>query len=128
MFRAVTGLGLALVAGAVFAGNAVAGDATTTRIETRGFYGATVTIESGVRVFRPLPRTTRVIINPNQTPLSLSFKETRHIYEGQHHSSHNGNQAARHHSGSGAGGFPLHSYKHRGKRAHGVRVNKARGL
>ena len=120
MFRVVTGLGMALVAGVAIAGSAAAGDATTTRIEPRGFYGATVTIESGVRVFRPLPRTTRVIINPNKTPLNLSFKETRHVYEGHHHSnagSHNGNEAAPHHGGSGVAGFPLHGFKHRGKRS-----------
>jgi hypothetical protein len=29
---------------------------STTRIETRTFYGATVTVEEGVRVIRPLPR------------------------------------------------------------------------
>ncbi len=49
----------------------------TTRIETRPFYGAVVTIEEGVRVFRPLPPTERVIINPGGvTPLSLGFNET----------------------------------------------------
>lgn len=57
---------------------AVAGQASTTRIETRPFYGATVTLESGVRVFRPLPPHERVIINPGgRTPLSLSFEENR---------------------------------------------------
>lgn len=54
---------------------AVAGG--TTRIETRPFYGAIVTIEEGVRVFRPLPGPERVIINPGgRTPLSLGFNET----------------------------------------------------
>ncbi|MGL4396680.1 MAG: hypothetical protein ACRCS9_09095 [Hyphomicrobium sp.] len=53
----------------------------TTRIETRPFYGATVTLEEGVRVFRPLPPERQVIINPGgQTPLSLGFHETR-VYE-----------------------------------------------
>lgn len=57
---------------------AVFAQATTTRIETRPFYGATVTIESGVRVFRPLPPTDRVIINPHgQTPLNFSFEDYR---------------------------------------------------
>lgn len=51
----------------------------TTRIETRPFYGATVTLEEGVRVFRPLPPDRHVIINPGaQTPLSLN--ETN-VYE-----------------------------------------------
>lgn len=55
--------------------------AQTTRIETRPFYGATVTIESGVRVFRALPPTRHMIINPHgQTPLHLGIEDTR-IYE-----------------------------------------------
>jgi hypothetical protein len=37
-----------------------------------------VTLESGVRVFRPLPPHSKVIINPDgRTPLSLSFEENR---------------------------------------------------
>lgn len=53
----------------------------TTRIEPRPFYGATVTLEEGVRVIRPLPPERQVIINPgNATPLSLGFNET-HVYE-----------------------------------------------
>jgi hypothetical protein len=39
----------------------------TTRIEPRPFYGATVTMEAGVRVFRPLPPHDRVIIDPSYT-------------------------------------------------------------
>jgi hypothetical protein len=57
---------------------AVAGKATTTRIETRPFYGATVTLEEGVRVFRPLPYHDRVIINPGaRASVSLGFEENR---------------------------------------------------
>jgi hypothetical protein len=41
-------------------------EARTVRIEPRPFYGATVTLEEGVRVFRPLPPHERVIINPWQ--------------------------------------------------------------
>jgi hypothetical protein len=44
----------------------------TTRIEPRPAYGAIVTIERGVRVFRPLPPHDRVIINPNGTPVQLN--------------------------------------------------------
>ena len=55
---------------------ASAGGATTTRIETRPYYGATVTLEEGVRVFRALPPHSKVIINPGgRTPLSLHFDE-----------------------------------------------------
>jgi hypothetical protein len=53
-------------------------DSSTTRIEPRPFYGATVTLEEGVRVFRPLPPTRHVIINPQgRTPLNLSFEDVR---------------------------------------------------
>lgn len=45
---------------------------TVTRIEPRPYYGATITIEEGVRVFRPLPTTKHIIINPdNRTPLTI---------------------------------------------------------
>jgi hypothetical protein len=46
----------------------------TTRIEPRPFYGATVTIEAGVRVFRPLPPHDRVIIDPTA---NQSYQGTR---------------------------------------------------
>jgi hypothetical protein len=61
-------------------------DAYTTRIEPRPFYGATVTIEEGVRVFRPLPPHRQIIINPGQkTPLNLTFNETvERSYAGGH--------------------------------------------
>lgn len=56
-------------------------EAVTTRVESRPFYGATVTLEEGVRVFRPLPPHDRVIINPgNKTPVSLNFAETRETH------------------------------------------------
>ena len=52
-------------------------EARTVRIEPRPFYGATVTLEEGVRVFRPLPPHDRVIINPgSKTPLSLGIYES----------------------------------------------------
>ncbi len=45
-----------------------------TRIEPRPYYGATISIEEGVRVFRPLPATKNIIINPgNRTPLTLKI-------------------------------------------------------
>ena len=46
----------------------------TTRIETRPYYGAVVTIEHGVRVYRPVPPTQHLIINPDgTTPLQLNI-------------------------------------------------------
>jgi hypothetical protein len=58
-----------------------AADSQTTRIEPRPFYGATVTLEEGVRVFRPLPPHDRVIINPgNATPLTIGIGDSRGYY------------------------------------------------
>lgn len=55
---------------------AVAGDSGTTRIVPYNAYGATVTVEQGVRVFRPLPPDNHVIVNPgNRTPMSLNVYE-----------------------------------------------------
>lgn len=60
--------------------------AYTTRIETRPYYGATVTIESGVRVFRGLPPTRHMIINPHgQTPLHLGIQDTRVFEKSESH-------------------------------------------
>jgi hypothetical protein len=77
-------LGVLAGAAAVAATPALA-DAVTTRIETRPFYGAVVTLEEGVRVFRPLPRHDRIIINPGgQTPLSLNYLESTNYSFHQH--------------------------------------------
>lgn len=58
---------------ALTATSAFAGGASTTRIETTNVYGATVTIEEGVRVFRPMPSDRHVIVNPGgRTPLELN--------------------------------------------------------
>jgi hypothetical protein len=53
---------------------ALAEPAHTTRIETRPYYGAVVTIEQGVRVYRPVPPTQHLIVNPDGTaPLQLNI-------------------------------------------------------
>ncbi len=66
------------IAAGLSAASAVAGEPETIRIEPRPFYGATVTLEEGVRVFRPLPPTRRVIVNPGgATPLTLSIQDVR---------------------------------------------------
>lgn len=70
-------LSLAAVAAAAGLASTAAGAQTLTRIETHSFYGATVTIEEGVRVFRPLPPTSHMIINPGgRTPLSINYNTT----------------------------------------------------
>lgn len=93
-----------VVAG-IIALTASAASAGTTRIETRPFYGAVVTIEEGVRVFRPLPSTDRVIINPHgKTPLSLGFNET---YVTERNYNYNYSETSDGHGGGyyGSGGF-----------------------
>lgn len=87
---------------------------STTRIETRPFYGATVTIEAGVRVFRPLPAHDRVIINPGgKTPLFLGIEEHRHTNYNQNNSYNNVGAAPS--DGSGGAFFPG---GHRGRGGH----------
>lgn len=67
-----------LALAACFAGGSTVAFAqsSTIRIEPRPVYGATVTIEEGVRVFRPLPPDKYVIVNPNGTPVNLGLNET----------------------------------------------------
>ena len=68
----------ALSSAVIVSGTAIANaqSASVTRIEPRPYYGAVVTIEEGVRVFRPLPRTKRIIINPeHRTPLNLTVSD-----------------------------------------------------
>lgn len=65
-------LGAALLIPAAGAADA----ASLTRIETRPFYGAIVTEEEGVRVYRPLPPHRHIIINPEgRTPLNLTIED-----------------------------------------------------
>lgn len=98
--RSILGAAFATVALGSAAFPAAAG---TTRIETRPFYGAVVTIEEGVRVFRPLPNTDRVIINPGgQTPLSLGFNET-YVNERNYNYNYNSTESG---SSGGGGGVP----------------------
>lgn len=109
-----TVLSITLAAAALAAGAATASAQSTTRIETRPFYGATVTIEEGVRVFRPLPPDQRVIINPDgQAPVSLGFNETN-VYERRVVKNYNYNQnstpAPRYTTGGYWGGYGYGRY------------------
>jgi hypothetical protein len=97
---------------AASATSSLAGQATTTRIEPRPFYGATVTLEEGVRVFRPLPVTRHVVINPgNKASVSVNYNEERTYNYSRsdnydHSSGGNGGQGG--YGGSGYyGGFPI---------------------
>ncbi|HPG89896.1 MAG TPA: hypothetical protein PLD46_09595 [Hyphomicrobium sp.] len=91
MFLKLASLSLAAITFMAF-GVTSASAQYTTRIEPRPFYGATVTLEEGVRVIRPLPPERHVIINPdNATPLTLGFNETR-VYENRVVRNYNYNQ------------------------------------
>ncbi len=69
MFRSLL---LTLTVTSLAAPSVLAQDASLIRVEPRPYYGATITIEEGVRVFRPLPKTKTMVINPGQkTPLHL---------------------------------------------------------
>jgi hypothetical protein len=66
----------------------MANAASLTRIETGPVYGAaTVTVEHGVQVYRPLPPLRHMIVNPDgRTPLNLTIEDrnivVRHYYYG----------------------------------------------
>jgi len=93
-FFAFSSAGVALLSLAAASHAAAEG---TIRIETRPFYGAVVTLEEGVRVFRPLPADEHVIINPDgKTPLSIGLQESN-VYENRVVKNYN--------YGRGGGGF-----------------------
>jgi hypothetical protein len=111
-----------LTAAAVSAAMPALAEPSTTRIETRPFYGATVTLEAGVRVYRPLPPHDRVIINPNgRTPLHLGFEQntwTSHNYN-QNTNSGRAAESAAPIGGFVGGGIVGHGKPHHG-RGHGA--------
>jgi hypothetical protein len=101
----------------LLAGASAASAASLTRIETRPFYGATVTIEEGVRVFRPLPSHRHIIINPDgKTPLNLTI-EDRTVTVNQYQHIVDGTDGGVVYGGS-AGFFPGFFDKRRGIRHH----------
>ncbi len=124
----------ALIAGAavvVFGSGTQAQEASTVRIEPRPYYGATVTIEAGVRVFRPLPPTRRVIINPNNaTPLSLSITDVRKTVRSRstNHNYHYHKGPSSRGSAGFVGGFVGRGGRFfRGNRGFGGRTGAGRG-
>lgn len=65
--KTLIGLGAVLLSA-----TAALAEARTLRIETRPYTSAVVTVENGVRVWRPLPPADRVIINPgNRATINL---------------------------------------------------------
>jgi uncharacterized membrane protein YgcG len=92
-----------LIAAAAFAvlgaTSAAAYDGGLVRIEPRPYYGAVVTVEQGVRVYRPLPTQNLMIINPNKTPVNLSFSRTI-----EHKAADGGGSGGNHGNGESDGG------------------------
>lgn len=131
-----TPLAVMAVVAALLPAAAAAQEATTTRIETRAFYGATVTLEAGVRVFRPLPPHSKVIINPGgTTPLYLGHEEHRSTSHNYNYNYDQSSNAADHGSYGGTnygGGFDagrraynygaprFHAPRHAGPKHHPV--------
>jgi hypothetical protein len=112
------GIALAVLATVLSTCAAVANDAKTIRIVPRAVYGATVSIESGVRVFRPIPATSHMIVNPNRTPLNLTIKDvTKRVHKTVNHFGQGRTEAAGYNS---AGGFYIpprsRAGRHGGKR------------
>lgn len=107
--------------------SASASDATTTRIETRPFYGATVTLEAGVRVFRPLPPHSKVIINPNgKTPVNLGFEENRWVSQNHNYNYNYNYERSAGAVDDGIGGFIVDGHRrhrphHRSHHGRGAR-------
>ena len=47
------------------------------RVEPRPYYGAVVTVEHGVRVYRPLPRQEMMVISPDpRTPVTINYTKS----------------------------------------------------
>ena len=70
-------LAIALLAPVLAVSPAFAGGSSTIRIEPNSYYGAVVTVEQGVRVWRPLPPTRHMIINPAGAPVSINLTDVR---------------------------------------------------
>lgn len=96
--RAITIAALAAAVGTV--PTLALGEAATVRIEPRNYYGAIVTIEKGVRVYRPLPPVKYVIINPGNAPVSLNLTDVNERHYSTSHNYHYGDGS------SGAAGVP----------------------
>jgi hypothetical protein len=111
-----------VAAAAVLSPVAAAAESATTRIETRPFYGATVTLEEGVRVFRPLPSHDRVIINPGgTTPLSLGYEQRSSVSHNYFYDQRQG-ASAEPAPAQYVGGVPVYAGPHR---RHGHHVGRS---
>lgn len=77
-FAVSAALALVAVSAVLSVGPALAQQSSTIRLETRNWQGARVSIEQGVRVWRPLPPTRLVVVNPGgRTPVALNVTDIR---------------------------------------------------
>lgn len=105
----------AVVAALIPATTVLAEGASTVRIEPRPYYGAVVTVERGVRVWRPLPPTRHMIINPTNAPVSVNITDVRETVHHRHTGGGAAASASAHASGGGGIGLPgyYHGRVHR---------------
>lgn len=114
---------LAATIAALFVSTGVVSAQTTTRIETRPYYGYVVSVDKGVRVWRPLPPHDRVIINPEgRTPLHLSFNDHRHTSSSYNRHDHRYEGGDGYSRAAATPGYYLPARRRAVKRAHGVDV------
>lgn len=73
---------IALAAAALSLIPAAANAQVVTRIETKPVYGATMTVEKGVRVWRGLPSAGHIIVNPGKAPISLNYNYSTVLVDG----------------------------------------------
>lgn len=117
---AVAALAVVTAAGAAQAQST----ASTIRIEPRPYYGATVTLEQGVRVWRPLPPVKTVIVNPGgKTPLNLSLSEINETSTSHNHYYNEGTAQAPDGSLVEPGNYPGHFGPFLGRPSHRHRVH-----
>lgn len=139
---------LCLAASLMAASPADAGQSSLIRIEPRPYYGAVVTIEQGVRVWRALPATQHMVINPTGAPVNVNITDIRetvtHRSYGDGHSHSGGVYAPppsggyylpgfapsryhRFHSDGRrrAAGLPVRPFAHGGKAVHGGKSHRS---
>ena len=100
---------------------AFAGGSSTIRIEPRPYYGAVVTMEHGVRVWRPLPPTRHMIINPTGAPVSINLTDVRETVNHRNYVQGDGSAVPVATGGYGPGYYAGHAGRIRGHHRNGQR-------
>lgn len=118
-------LSIALAA-AVLPASEASAQSSTIRVEPRPYYGAVVTVEQGVRVWRPLPPTSHMIINPTGSPVHVNVTDVRETVNHQHSGLGSAGSVPSHAYGRATSGAPAYfvgrrPFHHRPHRPGGVR-------